>query len=152
MYFVTKTYGHDLGLSACFRQWRAESHCRFLHGYPLSFKFTFGAPILDKNNWVFDFGGLKELKQHLVDTYDHKLLVAEDDPELDMLTSLAGLGLADPIVVPFVGCEGFAQSEIDWVRQWLVEKHSHDTMNRGLFVHAVEVREHGGNSAIIGDL
>ena len=38
---VTKTYGHDLGLSCCFRQWGASSHCRFLHGYALSFSFTF---------------------------------------------------------------------------------------------------------------
>jgi 6-pyruvoyltetrahydropterin/6-carboxytetrahydropterin synthase len=43
LHFVKKTYGHELGLSACFRQHRAKSHCRFLHGYPLSFTFTFAA-------------------------------------------------------------------------------------------------------------
>ena len=32
MFLSTKTYGHDLGLSAAFRQWRAESHCRLIHG------------------------------------------------------------------------------------------------------------------------
>ena len=32
----TKTYGHEEGLSCCFRQWRAtHSHCRLLHGYAL---------------------------------------------------------------------------------------------------------------------
>ena len=32
---ATKTYGHDLGLSVAFRQWRADSHCRYLHGYAI---------------------------------------------------------------------------------------------------------------------
>lgn len=29
-YVSTKTYGHEVGLSATFRQWRASSHCRLL--------------------------------------------------------------------------------------------------------------------------
>ncbi|SVB70610.1 uncharacterized protein METZ01_LOCUS223464, partial [marine metagenome] len=27
MYQSTKTYGNEVGLSCCFRQWRADSHC-----------------------------------------------------------------------------------------------------------------------------
>ena len=59
--YSTKKYGHERGLSAAFRQWRAESHCRFMHGYSLEFGFVFGAHELDENNWVVDFGGLKGL-------------------------------------------------------------------------------------------
>jgi 6-pyruvoyltetrahydropterin/6-carboxytetrahydropterin synthase len=55
LHFVKKTYGHELGLSTCFRQHRAKSHCRFLHGYPLSFTFTFAATQRDENGWVIDF-------------------------------------------------------------------------------------------------
>ena len=30
------------GFSCCFRQWKAETtHCRFLHGYGISFRVTF---------------------------------------------------------------------------------------------------------------
>ena len=30
------------GYSACFRQWKAEgTHCKFLHGYAVSFKLGF---------------------------------------------------------------------------------------------------------------
>jgi 6-pyruvoyltetrahydropterin/6-carboxytetrahydropterin synthase len=30
------------GYSACFRQWKAEgTHCRFLHGYAVSFRVWF---------------------------------------------------------------------------------------------------------------
>lgn len=34
-HYSTKTYGHNIGLSAVFRQPHADSHCRFLHGYSL---------------------------------------------------------------------------------------------------------------------
>lgn len=88
MFLSTKEYGHEIGLSACFRQWRAESHCRLLHGYALAVKFTFGAQEVDVRNWVVDFGSMKSLKQMLQDTFDHTLLVAEDDPKLEVLKQL----------------------------------------------------------------
>ena len=56
----------ELG-SCAFRQPKAESHCRFVHGYRLIGKFWFGANKLDKNNWVVDFGDLKGLKKLLED-------------------------------------------------------------------------------------
>jgi 6-pyruvoyltetrahydropterin/6-carboxytetrahydropterin synthase len=43
IYKSTKHYGHNIGLSAVFRQPNADhSHCRFLHGYSLAFTFTLG--------------------------------------------------------------------------------------------------------------
>lgn len=158
MYKVTKTYGHELGLSACFRQWRAQSHCRFLHGYPLSFKLTFEAKELDENNWVLDFGGLKEVKAWLVETFDHRLLIAEDDPQRDRLCDLGrdisgrapsyggatGELLGNTLVIPAVGCEGFARYVHSYVAAWLFEQ-GHAPRVR---LVSVEVREHAGNSAI----
>ena len=73
-YFSTKCYGHNIGLSAVFRQPHADSHCSLLHGYSLSFKFTFGCNELDERNWVVDFGGLKPLKKWLEDSFDHKVV------------------------------------------------------------------------------
>lgn len=148
MYYVTKTYDHSLGLSACFRQWRADhSHCRFLHGYALSFKLTFAAATLDERNWVIDFGGLKPVKQFLVDHFDHKLAIAEDDPHMDELAALAGVDAADPLILPGVGCEAFAKFVYDWLCEWLLEQLGSDIQARVSIV-SVEVREHGGNSAI----
>ena len=47
------------GFSTVFRQWKAkETHCRFLHGYGISFKVYFEGE-LDEKNWVWDFGGMK---------------------------------------------------------------------------------------------
>ena len=58
----TSTKILELG-SCAFRQPKADSHCRFLHGYRLTAKFWFRASQLDKNNWVVDFGSLGYLKK-----------------------------------------------------------------------------------------
>lgn len=140
----TKTYGHDIGLSCAFRQWRAESHCRFIHGYALAIRIEFETHELDVRNWVVDFGSLKSFKGLLEDTFDHKLVVAEDDPELDTLTSLAGFGVADVVVLPAVGCEMFAKYIGEAAAVWLHDNGYGDRV----MLHSVEVKEHGANSAI----
>ncbi len=53
------------GYSACFRQWKADgTHCRFLHGYAVSFRVWFEGD-LDHRNWVWDFGGMKRSKTQI---------------------------------------------------------------------------------------
>ena len=94
-YFSTKTYGHNIGLSACFRQPLAHSHCKLLHGYALQFKFTFGCEKLDERNWVVDFGGLKPLKAWLEDHFDHKVILDHNDPMLKNFEDLQSAGLCD---------------------------------------------------------
>lgn len=144
MFQSTKTFGHEMGLSACFRQWRAESHCRLLHGYALAIKFVFETQDLDVRNWVVDFGSLKSLKQMLEDTFDHKLLVAADDPQMDFICSLQGMGIAEVVVVPACGCEKFAEMIYECTEQWLKDN---GYAPRCRLV-SVEVKEHGANSAI----
>lgn len=148
LHYVTKTYGHEAGLSACFRQWRAKSHCRFLHGYALSFEFKFGAAQLDENGWVINFGGLKPVKAWLETMFDHKLLVAEDDPLLNELWILgdADQQLAQVITVPAVGCEAFAKLAADMITdEFLIQD---DYIERGVKLISVTVREHAGNGVI----
>lgn len=142
----TKQYGHEVGLSCAFRQWKARSHCSKLHGYALAVKFVFEAPddSLSCENWVVDFGGLKSLKSMLEENFDHKLLVAEDDPFKDELCALAGLGVADVIVFPRTGCEAFAQMIYTCAKQWLIDA----SFSPRCRLVSVEVKEHGANSAI----
>lgn len=159
----TKTFGHDLGFSCAFRQWRAHSHCRFIHGYALGFKFTFAAETLDNCGWVVDFGGLKSLKALLEGTFDHKLLVAEDDPWLPFIKTMTGClpsiyidgvqaspdtpGLgpaADVVVVPATGCEAFATMVYAAAAQWLIDA----GFSPRCRLVSVEVSEHGANSAV----
>ena len=147
---VTKTYGHERGYSAVFRQWRAKSHCRFIHGYALAFTFMFACSDdeVDENGWVIDFGGLKPLKAYLDDHFDHKFLVAHDDPALELFLDLAEdkkCGkLVDTIIVQRVGCEAFAEHLAGVVEDMLKNGELGQT-NAQLI--SVEVREHGSNAA-----
>lgn len=140
----TKTYGNHIGISAAFRQWKAHSHCRLVHGYALGFKFIFEAAELDDKNWVVDFGGLKPLRKMLEDTFDHKVIVSEDDPHIDYFKQGQALGVMELSIVPAGGCEKFAELVYLKTEQWLMET---GIAPRCRLV-SVEVFEHGANSAI----
>ncbi len=141
-YQSTKTYGHEIGLSCAFRQHRAHSHCRHIHGYALGVKFVFQGEL--EAGWVIDFGGLKSLKGLLESTFDHTLLVAGDDPQKDLLCSLSGLDVANVVVVENTGCEAFAKLIYDCTVVWLRDA----GFSPRCTLASVEVREHAGNSAI----
>lgn len=140
----TKTYGHEVGLSAAFRQWRAESHCKLIHGYALAVRFEFEADELDVRNWVVDFGSLKSLKGWLEDTFDHTLLVANDDPMKLELAELGACGLARVVWVDATGCEAFAKLIYECAEVWLKDNGYAPRVR----LASVEVKEHGANSAI----
>lgn len=141
---VTKTFGHDVGLSCCFRQWRSKSHCSKLHGYAIAVTLIFKSDSLDESNWVVDFGGLKDVKQYLIDTFDHKTLIARDDPEYQTFIDLSKKDMVDLVVLDHVGCEMFAKTIFTNVSAWLDSKYG-SQVRVSLF--SVEVREHGANSA-----
>ena len=142
-YFSTKTYGHNIGLSACFRQPNAHSHCKFLHGYSLQFKFTFGCNELDERNWVVDFGGLKPLKAWLEKTFDHKVVLDKEDPNMEAFVPLQSKGLAELTLLDGVGVEKFAEHACKFADE-LVK----DMTDNRCFVVSCECAEHGANSAI----
>mgnify|MGYP003652326199 CR=1 FL=1 len=146
-YYSTKTYGHNIGLSACFRQPHADhSHCRFLHGYSLQFKFTFSCAELDDKNWVVDFGGLKPLKAWLEETFDHKVVLDSKDPHIADFQLLADKGLAELTIMDGVGVEKFAEHATKFADQ-LVRNAS----GGRCWCVSCECAEHGANSAIFTD-
>ena len=155
-YFSTKTYGNERGLSCCFRQHKAESHCSKLHGYSLGFRLVFEADELDDKNWVQDFGGLDEVYAFLQEHFDHTMAVAADDPELDAITTFAAK-VATVKTFDAVGCEAFAKFVYDYVEHWLA--HLPDNFYENLMgdkyprvkIKSVECFEHSGNSATYGD-
>ena len=143
-YYSTKTYGHNIGLSAVFRQPHADhSHCKYLHGYSLAFKFTFGCKTLDNKNWAVDFGGLKPLKQWLEDTFDHKTVIDDNDPHLNDFRILETKDLCSVVVHDGVGAEKFAEHAFNFADDLIKTK-----TNGRCWVHSVECAEHGANSAI----
>jgi 6-pyruvoyltetrahydropterin/6-carboxytetrahydropterin synthase len=159
-YYSTKTYGNDRGLSCCFRQWRAtHSHCSLLHGYSIGIKLIFESDTLDSRNWVMDFGGLKMFKEWSEYMFDHTLVIAHDDPQLETFVQLNNIeggynnqGVVDLRIVEGVGCEMFAKICYDKMAELLEEmkqnKHSRYPVNGNVRLVSAEVFEHDANSAI----
>lgn len=134
--------------STAFRQWRADSHCKLIHGYRLQCKLWFTAEELDDKNWIYDFGGCKEIKNLLEKQYDHTTVVAADDPELDTFKLMSEKGMIDlRIAEKGVGIERTAEWVYENANKFVTEQ----TNNRVRIVK-VEVWEHEGNSAIYEEL
>lgn len=134
----------ELG-SCAFRQWGADhSHCHFLHGYQLKAKFWFGCRELDNKNWAVDFGGLKELKAQLQDTFDHTLCVAANDPCLDLFKQLEQRDACKlRIFENGVGIERAAEHCYNVASEFIKKQYGDRC-----WVARVEVFEHENNSAI----
>ena len=140
------------GLSTVFRQWKAETtHCKYLHGYGISFKLWFEGQ-LDQRNWVWDFGGMKRAKgkidgrtpkEWMDYMFDHTVVMATDDPHLETFRDLDKQGIIQLREVPATGAERFAQFIYDKVNPFIM-----DETNGRVKIAKVEFREHGKNSAI----
>ena len=140
------------GFSTVFRQWKAEeTHCKYLHGYGVSFKVWFEGE-LDEKNWVWDFGGMKRAKTQIDGMspkewkdymFDHTVIVAEDDPFVESFQSMGVHGAAQVRVIPAVGAEKFAEFVFNKLNEFVKA----ETKDRVKVVR-VEFMEHGKNSAI----
>ena len=139
------------GFSTVFRQWKAETtHCRFVHGYGISFKVYFEGE-LDDRNWVWDFGGMKRAKT-LIDgkqpkawmdyMFDHTMVIAEDDPEVEAFKQMDKAGVAQVRVIPATGAEKFAEYIYCNINEFVKT----ETDNR-VRVTKVKFMEHGKNAA-----
>ena len=140
---VFRSYKEFSGYSTAFRQWRADSHCKYVHGYALRFKVWFEGD-LDERNWVVDFGCFKRngVKDWFKDQFDHTTCIAEDDPHIETFKAMEESGLIQLRIMPDVGCEKFAE----YVFEYLNEKIEVETEGRAR-VHKVQCWEHGENMA-----
>ena len=139
------------GFSTVFRQWKAETtHCRFVHGYGISFKVYFEGD-LDERNWVWDFGGMKRAKTQIDGKspkewmdymFDHTLVVAEDDPFIKAFQQMEEAGVAQVRIIPATGAEKFAEYIYNKLNKFV------DTETEGrVRVTKVKFMEHGKNAA-----
>ena len=90
-----------------------------------------------------DFGSLKPVKQWLEQTFDHKTLVATDDPLLLQMQVMDDTGLIQLVVLPHVICETFSEYIFAWVSNWLAEQ----KLGPRIQLAEVHVQEHGANAA-----
>jgi len=140
------------GFSTVFRQWKAEgTHCKFLHGYGVSFRVWFEGE-LDERNWVWDFGGMKRAKNTIDGKnpkewmdymFDHTTIVATDDPGIGGFRTMNELGIIQLRELEAVGAEQFAKYIYDKLNTFVQE----ETENRVKVVR-VEFMEHSKNTAI----
>ncbi len=140
------------GFSCVFRQWKAEgTHCRFLHGYGISFRVWFEGE-LDERNWVWDFGGMKRAKTAIDGMnpkawmeymFDHTTIVAEDDPGIGGFKTMDSLGIIQLRILPAVGAEQFAKYIFEKINTFVQEE-----TNSRVKVKRVEFMEHAKNTAI----
>ena len=139
-YVSTKAFR---GFPCTHRQWKAASHCRFVHGYSREFLFEFKCNEMSPEFWVMDFGDLKDVKRWLEEMFDHTFLVASDDPHMERFQALDDLGVIQLRVLPNPGMEGTAKFVYDKVNAMVNAK----TEGR-VWVSRVEVRENEKNSAV----
>ena len=140
------------GYSCVFRQWKAEgTHCRFLHGYGVSFRVWFEGE-LDERNWVWDFGGMKRAKgtidgmnpkQWMDYMFDHTVIISDDDPFIALFRKMMVDDLIQLRVIPATGAEQFAKYIYDKLNTFVQE----ETEGR-VKVARVEFLEHNKNTAI----
>jgi 6-pyruvoyltetrahydropterin/6-carboxytetrahydropterin synthase len=140
------------GFSTVFRQWRAEgTHCRFLHGYGVSFRVWFEGE-LDERNWVWDFGGMKRAKGNIDGKnpkewmdymFDHTTIITEDDPALGGFKTMNDLGIIQLRILPAVGAEQFAKYVFEKLNTFVQEE-----TNGRVSVVRVEFMENNKNTAI----
>lgn len=146
-YRFTSTKEYVDEFPCAYKQWKADTHCNRNHGYSFSIKFYFGADELDRRGWVIDYGGLKELKQVLKDQFDHKTLIAQDDPDLERFKKLEKDGMLDLTVLPGLGCERIA----DMLYRYVNTVYIPDMLGAGeaerVWCYRVQVRETQSNMA-----
>jgi 6-pyruvoyltetrahydropterin/6-carboxytetrahydropterin synthase len=140
------------GFSCVFRQWKAEgTHCKYVHGYGVSFKVWFEGE-LDEKNWVWDFGGMKRAKGTIDGMnpkawmdymFDHTMIVAEDDPFLESFKLMDRAGAAQVRILPAVGAEKFAEYIFNKLQEFI-----HTETEGRVRIVRVDFMEHGRNSAI----
>ena len=140
------------GFSCCFRQWKAtETHCRFLHGYGVSFRVTFEGK-LDHRNWVWDFGGMKRAKTKIDGMspkewmdymFDHTVIVAIDDPDLKYFQTMHDSGIIQLRVIEATGAEKFAEFIFKKLNTFVRTE-----TNERVHIKRVEFMEHNKNTAI----
>ncbi len=143
-YISTKEYVDAFPVA--YRQWRADSHCNLIHGYALTIKFYFETDELDVRNWAMDYGGLRPLKDELEEWFDHRLLLAQDDPHYADIKKLGDLGIARITEVEKTGCEGLADYLYEYVNTIFLPNYGKAEAER-LWCFRVEVRETQCNMA-----
>lgn len=130
------------GYAFAHRQPKHDGQCRWLHGHNWDFTIEFQAATLEENGFVIDFGKLGFIKMLLTQAFDHGLILAKNDPELETFKLLATRNICKLTILEDVSAEGLAK-QIHALSDELVRKHT----NGRVWVSRVTVHEDEKNTA-----
>ena len=142
MYYSYKRIGP---ISTGHRQYKADSHCRWIHGYGRYIELKSARDKRDEKGWVYDFGNLKWFKKWLEEQWDHKVLVAHDDPALLRLRELEKEDIVKLNVIPEgygPGIEDSCKYVFDYANPEIINQ----TQGR-VWIERVRIWEHENNYA-----
>ncbi len=140
--YTSTKFFKEIGPCA-YRNWQSDTDCYLLHGYDRSFRFVFGCDQLDKQGFVVDFGGLKNVKRQLEDWFDHTVILQADDPLVHVFRQIEKAGHLKLQTFPLISCEGLAEFVGEYVDEVIRGKN-----NSRCWVISCEMIEAEKNSAI----
>ena len=86
---------------------------------------------------------MSELKSELKNLFDHKVVIAQDDPQRELFNKLSEAGVCELTVMESVGCERFAEVALRRANEYV-----NRLSNGSVECVKCEVYEHADNSAI----
>ena len=122
-----------------------DRHCSFVHGYGRYVEFTFHCTERDEKGWVMDFGDLKDVKKWLEERWDHRLLIAHDDPLIGLFEGLHKVGGVNLNVMPEgygPGIEDSCRYVFDYANPQIISQ-----TNGRVWLERVRIWEHENNYA-----
>ena len=79
MYTIEKTFKIPMG----HRLSKHKGLCKNFHGHNFVIKVEVGSDILDSNDMVMDFSDIKKVVNHILEKFDHTMLLNKNDPMKD---------------------------------------------------------------------
>lgn len=131
------------------RNWNSGTRCARIHGYARTVEITIVARELDDRQWVMDLGNLRFIRDELVEMWDHKQLVADNDPLLEDFKRLEDKGALSLTILDHSrgwgpGLEGSCQHLYDTFREKVRE-----ASNGRCHISKVEIWEKSENRAAL---
>ena len=113
MYLIEKRFE---GYPFAHRQPKHKGHCAFVHGHNWDFTIKMMSEQLDENDFVYDFGNFKWLKEWFTEMFDHTCVINSDDPLLETtFKPLQEQNIIKLRIVPSGSAEGLAKLVYDYV-------------------------------------
>lgn len=124
-------------INCIFRYWRSDGQDRFLKTYRLNAKVVLECQNLDNHQMVIPRGDylFNEIEVMLSMVFRNRVIVAEDDPQINLYKAMSDANVIELMVLPDVGVEKIAEGIYNHVKVILFNQ---DMINR-IDIRSVEI-------------